>query len=159
MDGVEERVRRARWDTGYGVTVAVESVPLAHVVRGLARRHVRTGLRTALVVFGAMAALPRSNWLLLTARLRTALAQALFWAVLGPVAVGLFAPGVRGRVLGALSATGAFAGFTYIVKFLGDVSGFSPSAIGVLLVVFGVACPAGVAVTGAVLDRFPQGGR
>jgi predicted MFS family arabinose efflux permease len=219
--------------TGYGVTVAVASVPLAHAMRGVARRHVLTSLLTALVVSSAMAALSRSYWLLLTARLLTALAQALFWAVLGPVAVGLFAPGVRGRVLGALSvagslalvlgvpagtwlghragwpvpiavpaalglmslvtiaallppsrpdeeraaygtrpdarrfgtvlaagtlsATGAFAGFTYIVKLLGDVSGFSPSAVGILLVVFGVACLAGVTVTGAVLDRFPQG--
>lgn len=57
---------------------------------------------------------------------------------------------------GSLSATGAFAGYTYIVKFLGDVSGFSPSTVSVLLVVFGVACLAGVSITGALLDRFPQ---
>ncbi|MFD4561443.1 MFS transporter [Streptomyces sp. NPDC058469] len=218
--------------TGYGVTVAVASVPLAHVMRGVARRHVLTALLAALVVSSVVAALATSYGLLLAARLLTALAQALFWAVMGPVAVGLFAPEVRGRVIGALSvagslalvlgvpagtwlgrregwpvpiavpaalgfvslvtiasllptsrpdeeqaaygtrpdarrfrtvlaagtlaATGAFAGFTYIVKFLGDVSGFSPSAVGVLLVVFGVACLAGVTVTGAVLDRFPQ---
>lgn len=218
--------------TGYGVTVAVASVPLAHAMRGVARRHVLTALLAALVVSSVVAALATSYWLLLTARLLTALAQALFWAVLGPVAVGLFAPEVRGRVIGALSvagslalvlgvpagtwlghregwpvpiavpaalgfvslvtiaallptsrpdeekaaygtrpdarrfgtvlaagtlsATGAFAGFTYIVKFLGDVSGFSPSAVGILLVAFGLACLAGVTVTGAVLDRFPQ---
>ncbi|MFJ4536709.1 hypothetical protein ACIP39_12190 [Streptomyces tibetensis] len=43
-----------------------------------------------------------------------------------------------GTVLAArtLSATGAFAGYTYIVKFLGDVSGFSPSATSALFVVF-----------------------
>jgi DHA1 family inner membrane transport protein len=58
--------------------------------------------------------------------------------------------------VGALSATGAFAGFTYIVTFLGDVSGFSAGSVGVLLVVFGVACLVGVTITGAVLDRFPQ---
>ncbi|WP_405836488.1 MFS transporter [Streptomyces sp. NBC_01518] len=218
--------------TGYGVTVAVASVPLTHVMRGVARRHVLTTLLAALVVSSVLAALATSYWLLLAARLLTAPAQALFWAVLGPVAVGLFAPEVRGRVLGALSvagspalvlgvpagswlgrrdgwpvpiavpaalglvslvtiavllptshpdeqraaygtrpdarrfgtvlaagtlaAAGAFAGFTYIVAFLGDVSGFSPSAVGVLLVVFGVACLAGVTVTGAVLDRFPR---
>lgn len=33
--------------TGYGVTVAVASVPLAHVLRGVARRHVLTALLTA----------------------------------------------------------------------------------------------------------------
>ncbi|MGW4908901.1 MFS transporter [Streptomyces sp. NPDC004270] len=218
--------------TGYGVTVAVASLPLAHVTRAVPRRHVLTGLLAALVVSSAAAALAASYWQLLVARLLTALAQALFWAVLGPVAVGLFAPRVRGRVVGALSvagslalvlgvpagtwlgrhsdwrtpvaalavpglvslvtiavllptsppdeapaaygtrpdtrrfvtvltagtlsATGAFAGYTYIVTFLGDVSGFPPDSVGTLLVVFGVACLAGVAVTGALLDRFPQ---
>ncbi|MER6738590.1 MFS transporter [Streptomyces puniciscabiei] len=218
--------------TGYGVTVALASLPLAHATRTVPRRHVLTGLLTALVLSSAVAALATSYWLLLTTRLLTALAQALFWAVMGPVAVGLFAPEVRGRVVGALSiagslalvlgvpagtwvgrqsdwqvpvvmlaalglvslvtiavllptsrpeeepaayattpdvrrfgtvlaagalsATGAFAGYTYVVKFLGDVSGFSPSTVSVLLVVFGVACLAGVSITGALLDRFPQ---
>lgn len=54
-------------------------------------------------------ALAISHWLLLVARLLTALGQALFWAVMGPVAVGLFAPEVRGRVVGALSVAGSLA--------------------------------------------------
>jgi len=218
--------------TGYGVAVAVSSLPLAHLMRAVPRRRVLTGLLAALVVSSLVAALATSYWLLLATRLLTALAQALFWAVMGPVAVGLFAPEVRGRVVGALSvagslalvlgvpagtwlgrrstwqvpvampaalglvslvtiavllptsrpekepaaygsspdirrfgivlaagtlsATGAFAGYTYIVKFLGDVSGFSPRAVSVLLVTFGLACLAGVSITGALLDRFPH---
>ncbi|MGW2844609.1 MFS transporter [Streptomyces sp. NPDC001274] len=218
--------------TGYGVTVAVASLPLAHAVRGVPRRHVLTGLLAALVVSSLVAALATSYWVLLLARLLTALAQALFWAVMAPVAVGLFTPAVRGRVVGALSvagslalvlgvpagtwlgrrsdwqvpvavlaalglvslvtiavllptsrpeeehaahgtgpdvrrfgtvlvagtlsATGAFTGYTYIVAFLGDVSGFSSSAVDALLVTFGGACLAGVGVTGALLDRFPR---
>ncbi|SEE44951.1 MFS transporter, DHA1 family, L-arabinose/isopropyl-beta-D-thiogalactopyranoside export protein/MFS transporter, DHA1 family, inner membrane transport protein [Streptomyces sp. 2131.1] len=218
--------------TGYGVTVAIASLPLAHVMRAVPRRHVLTGLLAALVVSSLVAALATSYWLLLVARLLTALAQALFWAVMGPVAVGLFVPAVRGRVVaalsvagslalvlgvpagtwlgqqsnwevpvallaalglislvtiavllptsrpekepaayaaspdgrrfglvlatGPLSAAGAFTGYTYLVKFLGDVSGFSPSAVSALFVVFGVACLAGVSITGVVLDRFPQ---
>jgi len=218
--------------TGYGVTVAVASLPLAYVVRAVPRRHVLTGLLAALVVSSLVAALATSYGMLLFARLLTALAQALFWAVMGPVAVGLFAAEVRGRVVGALSvagslalvlgvpagtwlgrhsdwrtpvavlaalglvslvtiavslptsrpdeesaaygtgpdvrrfgtvlaagtlsATGAFAGYTYVVKFLGDVSGFSSSAVNALLVTFGFACLAGVGITGAFLDRFPQ---
>jgi len=218
--------------TGYGVTVAVVSVPLAHVMRAVARRHVLTGLLAALVVSSLVAALATSYWVLLSARLLTALAQALFWAVMGPVAVGLFAPEVRGRVVAALSvagslalvlgvpggtwlgrqsgwpvpvaltaalglvslvtiavllptsrpeeapaaygispdarrfgivlaagtlaATGAFAGYTYIVKFLREVSGFSPSAVSALFVAFGMACLVGVSITGVLLDRFPQ---
>ncbi|QFY09534.1 MFS transporter [Nonomuraea phyllanthi] len=218
--------------TGYGVTVAIASVPIAQAVRSVPRRHVLAGLLAALVVSSLVAALATSYWLLLVARLLTALAQALFWAVMGPVAVGLFTPGVRGRVVGALSvagslalvlgvpagtwlgrqsswqvpiallaalglvslvtiavllptsrpeeepaayatspdvrrfgtvlaagalsATGAFTGYTYIVTFLGDVSGFSPGTVSVLFVGFGVACLAGVSITGVFLDRFPQ---
>ncbi|MCX4885555.1 MFS transporter [Streptomyces sp. NBC_00847] len=218
--------------TGYGLTVAVASLPLAHVVRAVPRRHVLTGLLAALAVSSLVAALATSYGLLLAARLVTALAQALFWAVTGPVAVGLFGPEVRGRVVGALSvagslalvvgvpagtwlgrrshwqvpigtpaalglvslvtvgvllptsrpenepaaygtrpdvrrfgtvlaagalsATGAFAGFTYIVPFLGEVSGFAPGTVGVLFVAFGGACLAGVSITGMFLDRFPQ---
>ncbi|UNO44282.1 MFS transporter [Streptomyces sp. MST-110588] len=216
--------------TGYGVTVALASLPLAHVLRAVPRRHVLTGLLAALVASSLVAALATSYWLLLVARLPTALAQALFWAVAGPVAVGLFAPGIRGRVVGALSvagslalvagvpagtwlgrrsgwpvpvavpaalglvclvtiavllptsrpreeaaaygtapdarrfgtvlaagtlsATGAFAGYTYLVKFLGEVTGFSPGAVSALFMAFGVACLAGASVTGALLDRF-----
>jgi len=218
--------------TGYGLTVAVASVPLAHLVRKVPRRHVLSGVLAALVVSSAGAALAASYGQLLAARLLTALAQALFWAVMGPVAVGLFAPGVRGRVVAALSlagslalvlgvpagsllgrtttwqvpvaalallglvslvtvaallptsrpeeeaaaygtnpdrrafrtvlaagflsSAGAFAGFTYLVTYLGDVSGFSPGATDTLLVLLGVACLAGVGVTGALLDRFPR---
>lgn len=218
--------------TGYGVTVAVASVPLAHAVRAVPRRHVLTGVLTALVVASAGAALSVSYGPLLVARLLTALAQALFWAVMGPVAAGLFPAEVRGRVVGALSvagslalvlgvpagtwlgqhsdwrvpvaalvvlglvslltiatllptsrpeeepaaygtspdarrfatvlaagalsAAGAFTGYTYIVTFLGEVSGFSPDTVNALLIVFGVACLAGVTVTGALLDRFPR---
>ncbi|WP_445061063.1 MFS transporter [Streptomyces sp. SAS_260] len=218
--------------TGYGVTVAVASVPLAHAMRSVPRRHVLTALLTALVVSSLVAAAATSYGPLLAARLLTALAQALFWAVMGPVAVGLFAPEVRGRVIGALSvagslalvlgvptgtwlgrrdgwpvpvvvvaalgfvslvtiatllpttrpdeeraaygtrpdarrfgtvlaagtlsATGAFAGFTYIVRLLGKVTGFSPNAVSALLVVFGIACLIGVTLTGTLLDRFPQ---
>lgn len=218
--------------TGYGVTVAVASLPLAHFTRAMPRRHVLTALLAALVVSSLVAAAASSYWPLLAARLVTALAQALFWAVMGPVAVGLFRPGLRGRVVGALSvagslalvlgvpagtwlgrqsgwqvpvavvaalgsvslvtvavllptsrpdeghaaygshpdarrfgtvlaagalsATGAFAGYTYVVKFLGDVSGFSGGSVNLLLLVFGLACLAGVGVTGLLLDRFPQ---
>ncbi|MFF2957681.1 MFS transporter [Streptomyces sp. NPDC057963] len=55
--------------TGYGVTVAVASVPLAHVTRAMPRRHELTGLLAALIASGPVAALATSYWLLLAARL------------------------------------------------------------------------------------------
>ncbi|MEU7039573.1 MFS transporter [Streptomyces varsoviensis] len=218
--------------TGYGVTVAVVSLPIAHATRAMPRRHVLTALLGALVVASLVSAAGSSYWLLLAARMVTALAQALFWAVMGPVAVGLFPRRVRGRVIGllsvagslalvlgipagtwlgqqrgwqvplvvlaglgavslvviaallptsrpeegaaaygpepdvrrfgavlattALSVTGAFAGYTYIVRFLGDVSGFSTASVSTLLMVAGVAGVLGVTVTGPLLDRFPR---
>ncbi|MCZ1012420.1 MFS transporter [Streptomyces lydicus] len=219
--------------TAYGLTVALVSLPLAHATRSMPRRHVLTVLLAALVLSSLVSALGSSYWLLLVARLVTALAQALFWAVMGPVAVGLFPPAVRGRVIGvlsvagslalvlgvplgtwlgqqsawqvplvvlaglglaslvtitvllptsrpeeghaaygsapdrrrfgivlattALSVTGAFAGYTYLVKFLGDVSGFSDTSVSALLMVSGIAGVAGVSITGPLLDRYPRG--
>ncbi|GGU93620.1 MFS transporter [Actinomadura cremea] len=219
--------------TGYGVTVAAVSLPLAHATRAMPRRYVLTALLVALVVSSLISALATSYWMLLAARLLTALAQALFWAVMGPVAVGMFRPEVRGRVIGALSVagslalvlgvpagtwlgqqsdwrvplavlaglggvslvtialllpssrpeeghsafgtspdarrfgivlvttalsvTGAFAGYTYIVRFLGEVSGFPSDTVSALLAVSGVAGVVGVSITGAVVDRYPYG--
>jgi DHA1 family inner membrane transport protein len=218
--------------TGYGVTVAVVSLPLAHMTRAMPRRHLMTGLLAALVLASWVTTLGASYGLLLTARVVTAAAQALFWAVMGPVAVGLFPPAVRGRVIGALSfggslatvggvpagtwlgqheswqapflvlgalgvvslvlvagllptsrpdeghaaygvtpdrrrfgivvavtavsVTGAFAGFTYVVAFLDEVAGFSPEWVGALLSVFGAAGVLGVTAAGPLLDRFPR---
>ncbi len=219
--------------TAYGLTVALVSLPLAHVTRSMPRRHVLTVLLAALVLSSLVSALGSSYWLLMAARLVTALAQALFWAVMGPVAVGLFAPAVRGRVIGvlsvagslalvlgvplgtwlgqqsawqvplvvlaglglvslvtiavllptsrpeeghaaygsapdkrrfklvlattALSVTGAFAGYTYLVKFLGDVSDFSDTSVSALLMVSGISGVVGVTVAGPLLDRYPRG--
>ncbi|QIQ06557.1 MFS transporter [Streptomyces liangshanensis] len=166
--------------TGYGVTVAVASLPLAHLVRAAPRRHVLTGLLAALVVSSLAAALAPSYWPLLASRLLTALAQALFWAVMGPVAVGLFAPEVRGRVVGALSVAGSLAlvlgvpAGTWLgrqtdwrvpVAALAGPGLVSLITIAVLLptsrpdeehAAHGVACLVGVSITGALLDRFPR---
>jgi predicted MFS family arabinose efflux permease len=218
--------------TGYGLTVAVISLPIAQVTRGIPRRYVLSVLLAVLVLASCVPALVSSYWLLLAARVVTAVAQALFWAVMGPVAVGLFSPDVRGRVIGtlsiggslatvlgvptgtwlgqhsswqapflvlgglgvaslalivvflptsrpeadhaaygatpdtrrfrvvlattALSVTGVFAGFTYVVDFLEDVSGFSSDSISTLLMVFGVAGLVGVTGAGRLLDRYPR---
>ncbi|MER5785195.1 MFS transporter [Streptomyces mobaraensis] len=218
--------------TGYGVTVAVASLPLAHATRSVPRRHLLTALLAALAAANVVAAVVPSYTLMFAARVVTALAQALFWAVMGPVAVGLFPERVRGRVLGvlsvagslamvlgvpagtwlgrhygreapfavlagaaavsmvliaallpatrpeeghgsrgtrpdrrrfavvlattALSVTGAFAGYTYVVEFLGEVGGFSDDSVSALLTVPGVAGVIGVSVAGPLLDRYPR---
>ncbi|MFH8619258.1 MFS transporter [Streptomyces sp. NPDC017979] len=95
--------------SGYGLTVALVSVPIAKVTRSIPRRLVLCALLAALLVASVVAAVVSSYWVLLASRLVTAVAQALFWAVMGPVAVGLFSPDVRGRVIGALSVGGSLA--------------------------------------------------
>lgn len=219
--------------SGYGLTVAVGSLPLAHVTRSVPRRYLMTVLLTVLAVACWISSLAAVSYgLLLAARVATALAQALFWAVMGPVAVGLFPPGRRGRVIGllsvggslatvagvpagtwlgghggwrvpfavlgalavaslvavaaflptsppreshaaygaspdrrrfavvltttALTVTGAFTGFTYVVAFLDDVSGFGRDGVSAVLLAFGAAALAGVAVAGPLLDRYPR---
>ncbi|WJV44429.1 MFS transporter [Streptomyces flavofungini] len=95
--------------SGYGLTVAVVSVPIAQLTRSVPRRLVLCLLLAALFLASVVAAVVSSYWVLLACRLVTAVAQALFWAVMGPVAVGLFPPHVRGRVIGALSVGGSAA--------------------------------------------------
>ncbi|EPH44318.1 putative sugar efflux transporter [Streptomyces aurantiacus JA 4570] len=95
--------------SGYGLTVAVVSVPIARMTRSVPRRLVLCVLLSALFLASVVAALVSSYWVLMVCRLVTAVAQALFWAVMGPVAVGLFPPHVRGRVIGALSVGGSAA--------------------------------------------------
>ncbi|GHH14812.1 MFS transporter [Streptomyces lanatus] len=219
--------------TGYGLTVAVASLPLAHGTRSVPRRYLLTGILGLLAVASWVSALGGVSYgVLLAARVATALGQALFWAVMGPVAVGLFPPERRGRIIGllsvggslatvagvpagtwlgahtgwrtpfallgllallslatiavllpssrpqdghsaygatpdrrafrvvltvtVLSVTGAFAGFTYVVAFLDEVSGFGEDAVGAVLLAFGGAALAGVTVAGPLLDRFPR---
>ncbi|MFJ8537023.1 MFS transporter [Streptomyces sp. NPDC093591] len=219
--------------TGYGLTVAVVSLPLAHATRSLPRRYLLAGLLGLLAVASGVSALGGVSYgLLLAARVATAMAQALFWSVMGPVAVGLFPPERRGRIIGllsvggslatvagvpagtwlgghtgwrtpfallgilalvslvtigvllpssrpedghsaygatpdrrgfyvvltvtALSVTGFFAGFTYVVAFLDEVSGLGEDAVSGVLFAFGGAALAGVAVAGPLLDRFPR---
>jgi predicted MFS family arabinose efflux permease len=109
-DDLEESMARTGLlVSGYGLVVAAASLPLAYLTRGVPRRYVLTGVLAALALGTALAAATDSFGLLLGARIITAAAQALFWAVMGPVAVGLFSENVRGRVIGLVSVGGALA--------------------------------------------------
>ncbi|MGW0916314.1 MFS transporter [Streptomyces sp. NPDC002784] len=219
--------------TGYALTVVVVSLPLAHATRAIPRRHLLTVLLGLLAAASWASALDAVSYgPLLAARATTALAQALYWSVMGPVAVGLYPPERRGRIIGllsvggslatvlgvpagtwlggqagwrtpfavlgalalvslvavavllptsrpqeshsaygvapdrrrflivvtttALSVTGVFTAFTYVVVFLDEVGGFGEATAGAVLLAFGAAGLAGVTVTGPLLDRFPR---
>jgi DHA1 family inner membrane transport protein len=95
--------------SGYGLVVALASLPLAQLTRRIPRRWVLSAVLAVLVVGSLAPAFVASYGVLIGARVVTALAQALFWAVMGPVAVGLFPPSVRGRVMGLLAVGGSLA--------------------------------------------------
>ncbi|MEV5886666.1 MFS transporter [Streptomyces sp. NPDC052020] len=93
--------------TGYGVTVAVVSLPLARAVARAPRRPLLLGLVALLTVATAASALSPGYGLLFAARLVTALSQAVFWAVVAPVAAGMFPLHVRGRVTAVVFTGGS----------------------------------------------------
>jgi DHA1 family inner membrane transport protein len=93
--------------SGYGATVAVVSVPLTLATRRMPRRVLLSGLLAVFVVATSVSAVASSYWMLLLARVVTALAQSIFWSIAAVTAAGLFSPKVRGRVV-----SGMFGGST-----------------------------------------------
>jgi len=88
--------------TGYGLIVVVASLPLTRLTRGLPRRRLLCVLLGAFVVATGLSAVAWNYWLLMGARMMTALSQALFWCIVTPAAAGLFRPEVRGRAVSIL---------------------------------------------------------
>jgi predicted MFS family arabinose efflux permease len=70
----------------------------------------------------------------------------------------IFRSGRLWAILGANAlALAAFLGtFSYITPLLTDVTGFSPSVVPILQVLYGVGCIAGIAVGGRFADRRPD---
>ncbi|SDT27295.1 MFS transporter [Actinoplanes derwentensis] len=88
--------------TGYGLTVAIFSLPLTRLLRGVPRRHLITGLLIVFVVSTAVTVTGGGYPVLLGGRVVTALSQSVFWAVAAPAATALFAPRLRGRAVAAV---------------------------------------------------------
>ncbi|MFF9624942.1 MFS transporter [Streptomyces griseosporeus] len=96
--------------TGYGVVVAVASVPLTRLVRRVPRRTLLCALLTLFVVANLVSAATPGYWVLLAARITVALTHAVFWSVIAATAAGLFPPEVRGRVVAGLFSGLSLAG-------------------------------------------------
>ena len=96
--------------TVQALAVVLGSVPLA---AGVKRLRPRTSLLIALAVFLAglvVAATATSFVQLAVGRGISAVAHALFWAVVTPAAAGMFPPAVRGRMVARLLLGGSGAG-------------------------------------------------
>ncbi|MDR7276242.1 MFS transporter [Catenuloplanes atrovinosus] len=95
--------------TGYGVAVAVVSLPLAHWTRAWPRRWVLAGVLGTVAVASLVSVTVVAYPVLFGARIAIAVAQALFWAVMTTTAAGLFPASARGRVMGVLSTFATLA--------------------------------------------------
>lgn len=89
---------------GYGLVIVAVSLPLTRVTRRLPRRRLLSILLAVFVVATCLSAAAWNYWLLMGARLVTALSQALFWCVVTPAAAGMFRAEVRGRAVSILYA-------------------------------------------------------
>lgn len=88
--------------TGYGLVVAVASVPLTHLVRRVPRRALLIVLLSVFVAANLVSAATPGYWVLLAARIAVALTHAVFWSIVAATAAGLFSPEVRGKVVAGL---------------------------------------------------------
>ena len=137
--------------TGYGLTVAVVSVPLTRLTARIPRRILLPGLLSVFVVTTWISVAAANYWVLLGARVAGALSQAIFWPVAVVAAAGLFSAEVRGR-----AATFVFGGGSLAIvlgvpagTWLGQQAGWrvaflALSGLGVLaLVATAVLLPSG----------------
>ena len=95
--------------TWYGLVVVIASLPLTQLTQRVPRRPLLSGLLGVFVLGTWVSAAASSYWMLLGARVVTALSQALFWSVVVPTAAGLFPARLRGRVIAVVLAGASLA--------------------------------------------------
>ncbi|WP_158299733.1 MFS transporter [Glycomyces paridis] len=112
--------------TGYAITVVVATLPLVRAVARVPRRPLMLVLMALMVAATALSAAATGYWMLLGARVLGALAQAVFWGVVAPVAAGMFAVGVRGRVMAVVFTGGSLGPMLGVPAgtWLGQVAGW-----------------------------------
>jgi DHA1 family L-arabinose/isopropyl-beta-D-thiogalactopyranoside export protein-like MFS transporter/DHA1 family inner membrane transport protein len=135
--------------SGYAFVVVLASVPLTVVTRRVPRRLLFGTTLALFAVANAAGALASTYEVLAVARLITALAQALFWSIVGPTVAALFPVGMRGRVIslfGAGAALAPVAGVP-IATWVGQQAGWRAAFAGMAV--------AGVAIAAAVVALLP----
>jgi MFS transporter, DHA1 family, inner membrane transport protein len=130
--------------TVYGLVVVVASVPLARATARLPRRTVMIAVLALFVVTPIASALAPGYGALLAARVLMALSQALFWAIVVPVAASLYPERHRGRAIATVFAGSSLAGVLGIP--LGTVIGQALGWRAAMAMLVVVALPALVVV-------------
>jgi MFS transporter, DHA1 family, inner membrane transport protein len=136
--------------TAYGLVVVVTTIPLTRLTRHWPRRRLLGVLLMVFVVGTALSALAPSYPVLLGARISIALSQAVFWAVVTPVAASLFPPATRGRAVSVLyagSSAGPLLGVP-VGTWLGQQAGWRVSFFALSVI--------GVVVLTAVMTLLPE---
>ncbi|WP_396445330.1 MFS transporter [Actinomadura sp.] len=141
--------------TGYGVVIAVVSVPLVRMTSRVGRRRLLTGVMLLFVVMSFASAAAPGYGALMGARVATALAQAVFWPVAAVAAAGLFPPELRGRAAVYVFAGGSLAVVIGVPlgTWLGRVAGWRPS-----FAALGALCLLSLAAVAALLPGGDAGG-
>lgn len=128
---------------GGGSVAVVAGVPLGTLLGQQA------GWRTAFLAVGGLGLVAAASAAAMLPRL-----QPLSPAGQAPLTTLWQRPGLRSVVLiTALVFAAHFTAFTYVTPFLRDVTGFSPSAISPVLLLFGVAGLCGTVIAGRTVDR------
>lgn len=96
--------------TAFSATVVLATLPLTLVTQRLGKRATLTATLAVWSIGVAVAAIAQSLPQLATGRIISAAAHALFWALVAPTAVSLFAPHLRGRTVTRVMVGSAMAG-------------------------------------------------
>ncbi|WP_159450106.1 MFS transporter [Demequina sp. NBRC 110056] len=96
--------------TAFALTVVIAAIPLAMATRRWSRRAAVTGAIGTWTVGVVVAASATSLPMLVTGRVVSAAAHALFWAIVAPTAASLFAPHLRARTVTAIMLGASAAG-------------------------------------------------
>ena len=142
--------------TWYGLVVVAASIPLTHLTRRVPRRLLLSGVLAVFVLTTWVSAAASSYSMLLSARVVTALSQALFWSVVVPTAAGLFPPRVRGRVIAVVFAGSSLAAVLGLPvgTWLGQQAGWRTA----FLALSGFGLAAMVTIAACLPTTLPGGG-
>ena len=96
--------------TAFSATVVLATLPLTFITQRLSKRVTLTATLAVWASGVALAAMAQSLPQLAAGRIVSAAAHALFWALVAPTAVSLFAPHLRGRTVTRVMVGSAMAG-------------------------------------------------
>lgn len=127
--------------TGYALVVMIVALPLTRLTRRVPRRPLLAGAIGVFAVATTVSALATSYEVLLAARLISAMTNGVFWSVVFPVAISMFPPEVRGRIVARLSignALGPVLGVP-LGTWLGQQAGWRSAFVAMAVLAF-VTC-------------------